>query len=224
MLQQESLQRPVLLGRSQLRGVAGCHAQYMTNMGAQPAQFCHSPVPNHFPTQVLARLRPRVAHSHPPCHPLRLVGRSVHFGPWHCLFAGSIASLVLSVVIRSADSLDPNAPTREKLWGLCVCHHRTARYVPYAIRSAAEFLTQVFSLQLASAVEVRPDATRAATPFCLIFAHLRSTWFALHTKTATADPILTKECVFYPLCQLTPKFFQHRLINHPVPRAIGLLQ
>ena len=60
------------------------------------------------------------------------------------------------MVIRTCDSsaaTDPLAPATERLWGLCVCHHREPRYVPYAIRSAAEFLTQVFSLQLASAVE-----------------------------------------------------------------------
>lgn len=34
MLQAESLGgQPVFLGNSQLRGVAGCHAQYMANMG-----------------------------------------------------------------------------------------------------------------------------------------------------------------------------------------------
>lgn len=29
-----------------------------------------------------------------------------------------------------------------KLWGLCVCHHRHPRYVPYPVRSAGEFLIQ----------------------------------------------------------------------------------
>jgi light-regulated signal transduction histidine kinase (bacteriophytochrome) len=36
----------------------------------------------------------------------------------------------------------------KKLWGLIACHHRSARYLPYAIRTACEFLGQVMSLEL----------------------------------------------------------------------------
>ena len=32
---QEIAEQPVLLAHSQLRGVAGCHSQYLTNMGSQ---------------------------------------------------------------------------------------------------------------------------------------------------------------------------------------------
>ncbi|CAL5409138.1 unnamed protein product [Camellia sinensis] len=53
---------------------------------------------------------------------------------------GSIASLVLAVIINDNDSM--------KLWGLVVCHHASPRYVPFPIRYACEFLMQAFGLQL----------------------------------------------------------------------------
>lgn len=53
---------------------------------------------------------------------------------------GSIASLAMAVVINGTDST--------KLWGLVVCHHTSARYVPFPLRYACEFLMQAFGLQL----------------------------------------------------------------------------
>ncbi|KAJ4703775.1 Phytochrome [Melia azedarach] len=53
---------------------------------------------------------------------------------------GSIASLVLAVIINNKDSM--------KLWGLVVCHHKSPRYVPFPLRYACEFLMQAFGLQL----------------------------------------------------------------------------
>ncbi|KAK4488196.1 hypothetical protein RD792_003939 [Penstemon davidsonii] len=53
---------------------------------------------------------------------------------------GSIASLVMAVVINNGDST--------KLWGLVVCHHTSPRYVPFPLRYACEFLMQAFGLQL----------------------------------------------------------------------------
>ncbi|KAL2494593.1 Phytochrome E [Forsythia ovata] len=53
---------------------------------------------------------------------------------------GSIASLVMAVVVNGTDSM--------KLWGLVVCHHTSPRYVPFPLRYACEFLMQAFSLQL----------------------------------------------------------------------------
>ncbi|KAA8514995.1 hypothetical protein F0562_018218 [Nyssa sinensis] len=53
---------------------------------------------------------------------------------------GSIASLVMAVIINGNDST--------KLWGLVVCHHTSQRYVPFPLRYACEFLTQAFGLQL----------------------------------------------------------------------------
>jgi light-regulated signal transduction histidine kinase (bacteriophytochrome)/ActR/RegA family two-component response regulator len=37
-----------------------------------------------------------------------------------------------------------------KLWGLIACHHETARFIPYEIRTICEFVAQVMSLELAS--------------------------------------------------------------------------
>ncbi|KAK4386506.1 Phytochrome E [Sesamum angolense] len=53
---------------------------------------------------------------------------------------GSIASLVMAVVVNTGDSM--------KLWGLVVCHHTSPHYVPFPLRYACEFLMQAFSLQL----------------------------------------------------------------------------
>ncbi|MFM7409126.1 MAG: ATP-binding protein [Cuspidothrix sp.] len=38
----------------------------------------------------------------------------------------------------------------QKLWGLIACHHQSAKYLPYEIRSACEILGQMASLQLAN--------------------------------------------------------------------------
>ncbi|KAL5772051.1 hypothetical protein ACOSQ2_011975 [Xanthoceras sorbifolium] len=53
---------------------------------------------------------------------------------------GSIASLVMAIIIGGEDSM--------KLWGLVVCHHTSPRYVPFPLRYACEFLMQAFGLQL----------------------------------------------------------------------------
>lgn len=59
---------------------------------------------------------------------------------------GSIASLVMAVIINSKDSM--------KLWGLVVCHHTSPRYIPFPLRYACEFLVQAFSLQLYMELQV----------------------------------------------------------------------
>ncbi|XQQ07296.1 MAG: ATP-binding protein [Leptolyngbya sp. IPPAS B-1204] len=38
----------------------------------------------------------------------------------------------------------------QKLWGLIACHHTSAKYVPYRIRTACEFIGQVMSVELAN--------------------------------------------------------------------------
>ncbi|KAM1045541.1 hypothetical protein EV1_036125 [Malus domestica] len=53
---------------------------------------------------------------------------------------GSIASLVMAVIINGNDST--------KLWGLVVCHHTSPRHVPFPLRYACEFLMQAFGLQI----------------------------------------------------------------------------
>ncbi|CAI0383514.1 unnamed protein product [Linum tenue] len=59
---------------------------------------------------------------------------------------GSIGSLVMSVTINDNEG--------RKLWGLVVCHHTTARFVPFPLRYACEFLIQVFGVQISKEVEI----------------------------------------------------------------------
>lgn len=62
---------------------------------------------------------------------------------------GSIASLVMAVIVNDSDEDSTgHASQGMKLWGLVVCHHTSPRYAPFPVRSACEFLMQVFSLQL----------------------------------------------------------------------------
>lgn len=68
---------------------------------------------------------------------------------------GSIASLVMSVVINEEDDeTDSNQQKRRKLWGLVVCHHTHPRFVPFPLRYACEFLVQVFGVQINKEVEL----------------------------------------------------------------------
>nr|AHZ63940.1 phytochrome [Dipteris conjugata] len=69
----------------------------------------------------------------------------------------SIASLVMAVIVNDNDeesSTRAHQPKTRKLWGLVVCHHTTPRAVPFSLRSACEFLMQVFGLQLNMEVEL----------------------------------------------------------------------
>ncbi|KAH7426880.1 hypothetical protein KP509_10G020500 [Ceratopteris richardii] len=62
---------------------------------------------------------------------------------------GSISSLVMAVTVNeSIESKMGTAAQASKLWGLVVCHHTSPRYIPFPVRSACQFLMQVFSLQL----------------------------------------------------------------------------
>ncbi|CAI5962715.1 unnamed protein product [Closterium sp. NIES-65] len=63
---------------------------------------------------------------------------------------GSTASLVMAVIINDndEDAVAAGQSKGRKLWGLVVCHHSSPRYVPFPLRSACEFLMQVFGLQL----------------------------------------------------------------------------
>ncbi|KAK2993920.1 hypothetical protein RJ640_012794, partial [Escallonia rubra] len=64
---------------------------------------------------------------------------------------GSIASLVIAVVINDKNSL--------KLWGLVVCHHTSPRYVPFPIRYACEFFMQAFGLQIFMELQLASQLT-----------------------------------------------------------------
>lgn len=69
---------------------------------------------------------------------------------------GSIASLVMAVVVNDEDDDDQNAEPgqqqeqqkRKRLWGLVVCHNTTPRFVPFPLRYACEFLAQVFAIHV----------------------------------------------------------------------------
>ncbi|KAI3465539.1 hypothetical protein Pfo_022202 [Paulownia fortunei] len=67
---------------------------------------------------------------------------------------GSIASLVMSVIINEDDETDSNQQKRRKLWGLVVCHHTNPRFIPFPLRYACEFLVQVFGVQINKEVEL----------------------------------------------------------------------
>nr|P33529.2 RecName: Full=Phytochrome [Mougeotia scalaris]CAA64796.1 phytochrome [Mougeotia scalaris] len=100
VVQDSRIPQEMSLAGSTMRGVHGCHTQYMMNMG-------------------------------------------------------STASLVMSVTINDTNEIagGPGMKGR-KLWGLIVCHHSTPRHIPFPIRSACEFLMQVFGLQLNMEVEL----------------------------------------------------------------------
>eukprot|EP00249_Psilotum_nudum_P018447 c26809_g1_i1 orf=964-4344(-) len=70
---------------------------------------------------------------------------------------GSIGSLVMAVIVNDNDA-EPsgrgNQPKNRRLWGMVVCHHTTPRAVPFSLRSACEFLMQVFGLQLNMEIEL----------------------------------------------------------------------
>ncbi|KAJ8444918.1 hypothetical protein Cgig2_029112 [Carnegiea gigantea] len=61
---------------------------------------------------------------------------------------GSIASLVMAVIIDGSDDGGKRSRNAMKLWGLVVCHHTAPQSTPFPLRYACEFLMQVFGLQL----------------------------------------------------------------------------
>ncbi|CAI0383505.1 unnamed protein product [Linum tenue] len=70
---------------------------------------------------------------------------------------GSIGSLVMSVTINDnedGNDMESDLQMGRKLWGLVVCHHTTARFVPFPLRYACEFLIQVFGVQISKEVEI----------------------------------------------------------------------
>ncbi|KAF5737064.1 Phytochrome B isoform 1 [Tripterygium wilfordii] len=61
---------------------------------------------------------------------------------------GSMASLAMAVVINGNDEEVIGGRNTTRLWGLVVCHHTSARCIPFPLRYACEFLMQAFGLQL----------------------------------------------------------------------------
>ncbi|XP_042486917.1 phytochrome B-like isoform X2 [Macadamia integrifolia] len=60
---------------------------------------------------------------------------------------GSIASLALAVIINGNDD-EGTSGNSTRLWGLVMCHHTSARCIPFPLRYACEFLMQAVGLQL----------------------------------------------------------------------------
>ncbi|CAM8932849.1 unnamed protein product [Rhodiola kirilowii] len=84
--------------------------------------------------------------------PLCLVGSTLR-APHGChaqymANMGSVASLGMAVIINGNDDETLGGRNSMRLWGLVVCHHTTARCIPFPLRYACEFLMQAFGLQL----------------------------------------------------------------------------
>ncbi|XVE82276.1 hypothetical protein DITRI_Ditri15bG0135200 [Diplodiscus trichospermus] len=84
--------------------------------------------------------------------PLCLVGSTLR-APHGChaqymANMGSIASLGMAVIINGNDEEAIGGRNTMRLWGLVVCHHTSARCIPFPLRYACEFLMQAFALQL----------------------------------------------------------------------------
>ncbi|KAK4775808.1 hypothetical protein SAY87_023769 [Trapa incisa] len=61
---------------------------------------------------------------------------------------GSTASLAMAVIINGNDEEQVGGRNMMRLWGLVVCHHTSARCIPFPLRYACEFFMQAFGLQL----------------------------------------------------------------------------
>lgn len=84
--------------------------------------------------------------------PLCLVGSTLR-APHGChaqymANMGSTASLAMAVIINGSDEEAIGGRNLMRLWGLVVCHHTSARCIPFPLRYACEFLMQAFGLQL----------------------------------------------------------------------------
>ncbi|XP_076957878.1 phytochrome B-like [Bidens hawaiensis] len=84
--------------------------------------------------------------------PLSLVGSTLR-APHGChaqymANMGSIASLAMAIIINGPDDENTGQRASMRLWGLVVCHHTSAHYIPFPLRYACEFLMQAFGLQL----------------------------------------------------------------------------
>ena len=94
----------------------------------------------------------RVVQDEALVQPLCLVGSTLR-APHGChaqymANMGSIASLVMAVIINGNDEEGVGGRSSMRLWGLVVCHHTSARCIPFPLRYACEFLMQAFGLQL----------------------------------------------------------------------------
>ncbi|KAI8561837.1 hypothetical protein RHMOL_Rhmol04G0372700 [Rhododendron molle] len=94
----------------------------------------------------------RVVQDEALMQPLCLVGSTLR-APHGChaqymANMGSTASLAMAVIINGSDDDGAAGRNTMRLWGLVVCHHTSARCIPFPLRYACEFLMQAFGLQL----------------------------------------------------------------------------
>lgn len=68
---------------------------------------------------------------------------------------GSVASITLAVIVNDQEDDFSGQQKARRLWGLVVCHHTSARTISFPLRSACEFMMQVFGLQLNMEVELQ---------------------------------------------------------------------
>ncbi|PHT82162.1 Phytochrome B [Capsicum annuum] len=84
--------------------------------------------------------------------PLCLVGSTLRAPhgchPQYMVNMGNVASLTLAVIINGNDDEVAGGRNAMRLWGLVVGHHTSARFIPFPLRYACEFLMQAFGLQL----------------------------------------------------------------------------
>ncbi|KAM6575850.1 hypothetical protein CsatA_024177 [Cannabis sativa] len=102
----------------------------------------------------------------------------------------SIASLAMAVVVNN------NEASTSRLWGLVVCHHTTARYVPFTLRYACEFLMQALgsqiNMELQLAAQIAEKQTlRTQTLLCDML--LRDAPFGIVTQSPSIKDLVKCE-------------------------------
>ncbi|KAI3947454.1 hypothetical protein MKW98_011444 [Papaver atlanticum] len=118
---------------------------------------------------------------------------------------GSIASLVMAVTINgnSEEGTGPSGARRNsmRLWGIVVCHHISARYIPFPLRYACEFLMQAFGLQLNLELQLvslmqEKHVLRTQTLLCDML--LRDSPFGIITQSPSImDLVKCDGCAFF---------------------------
>ncbi|KAI3880703.1 hypothetical protein MKX03_008114 [Papaver bracteatum] len=117
---------------------------------------------------------------------------------------GSIASLVMAVIINGDDEegTGPSGTRNSmRLWGLVVCHHTSARYIPFPLRYACEFLMQAFGLQLNLELQLaslmqEKHVLRTQTILCDML--LRDSPFGIITRSPSImDLVKCDGCAFF---------------------------
>lgn len=156
VVQSARLSDNILLGASQLRGVSGCHGQYLSNMGVKATLVLSVVVPEvQTKSGMDGNHESRFQHD---------ATRSPHKN------SGT----------RGSASRNSEAP-KERLWGLIVCHHyQSPHRVAYYQRSAAEFLVRIFAMHLGRSLQLERQKQEHAllqhqTAVCGALKHIEET-------------------------------------------------